>query len=132
MLERPCHTRHALISRPRLTHPSKYYKVMTYLPTHFTKGMPLLLLTLTTRMPFLYMHAKSTGSSCNMAVAKAAQARRRRARDPQRPVQHYYDLGLFSSSLQNSNETFCMLNRQRELTLPRLTAAPTATSCAYC
>ena len=33
---------------------------------------------------------------------------------------HYHDLGLFFQvSLPNSNEPFCMLNRQRELTLPR-------------
>ena len=44
---------------------------------------------------------------------------------------HYYDLGSFSSSFLNSNETFCMLNRQRELTLRRSTAAPTASSSAY-
>ena len=47
------------------------------------------------------------------------------------PVQHYYDLGMFSSSLPDSNETLCMSNRQRELTLPRATAAPTATSSTY-
>ena len=47
------------------------------------------------------------------------------------PVQHYYDLSRFSSSLINSNETFCMLKRQRELTLRRSTAAPTASSSAY-
>ena len=39
-----------------------------------------------------------------------------------------YDLG--SSSLPYSNQTFCMLNRQRELTLLRSTATPTATSSA--
>ena len=48
-----------------------------------------------------------------------------------RPVQHYHDLGIiFESSSQDSNGTFCVLNRQRELTLPRLTATPTATSSA--
>ena len=47
-----------------------------------------------------------------------------------RPVQHYYDLGLFSSYLPNSNHTFCMLNRQRKLTLLRLTETPTANSSA--
>ena len=40
-------------------------------------------------------------------------------------------LGYFSSSLPDSNEPLCVLNRQRELALPRLTAAPTATSSAY-
>ena len=35
---------------------------------------------------------------------------------------------VFTSSLPDSNEILCMLNRQRELTLPRPTAAPTATS----
>ena len=39
-------------------------------------------------------------------------------------------LGLFPSSFPDSNEPFCMLNHQRELTLPRLTAAPTANSSA--
>ena len=48
-----------------------------------------------------------------------------------RPVQHYHDLGRISSSLTDSNEPFCMLNRQREVTLPRFTVAPTATSSAY-
>ena len=38
---------------------------------------------------------------------------------------------VFSSSLPNSNETLCMLNRQRELTLRRSTAAPTVTGSAY-
>ena len=33
--------------------------------------------------------------------------------------------------LPDSNEPFCMLNRHRELTLPRLTAAPTVTSSAH-
>ena len=48
------------------------------------------------------------------------------------PVQHYHDLGLFFQvSLPDSNETLCMFNRQRELTLPRLTAAFTGTSSAY-
>ena len=37
---------------------------------------------------------------------------------------------VFKSPLPNSHETLCMLTRQRELTLPRPTAAPTATSCA--
>ena len=37
----------------------------------------------------------------------------------------------FQVSLPDSNEPLCMLNHQRELTLPRLTAAPTATSSAY-
>ena len=48
--------------------------------------------------------------------------------DQARPdgLQHYHDLGMFLS-LPDSNETLCMLNRQRELTLPRPTAAPTAT-----
>ena len=45
-----------------------------------------------------------------------------------RPVQHHYDLGWFLSSLPDSNETLCMLNRQRELTLSHPTVAPTATS----
>ena len=40
-------------------------------------------------------------------------------------------LGKFPSSLPDSNEPFCMLNRHRELPLPRLPAAPTATSSAY-
>ena len=40
-------------------------------------------------------------------------------------------LGYFPSSFPDSNEPFCMFNHQRELTLRRLTAAPTATSCAY-
>ena len=40
-------------------------------------------------------------------------------------------LGYCSSSLPDSNEPLCVLNRQRELALPRLTAAPTATSSAY-
>ena len=49
-----------------------------------------------------------------------------------RPVQHYHDLGLFFQvSLPDSNETLCMLNRQRELTLPHLIAAFTATISAY-
>ena len=46
---------------------------------------------------------------------------------------HDYDLGswiLDSSSLPNSNQTFCMLNRQGEVTLLRPTATPTATSSA--
>ena len=34
-------------------------------------------------------------------------------------------------SFPDSNDPFCMLNHQRELTLARLTAAPTATSSAY-
>ena len=39
----------------------------------------------------------------------------------------------FSSSLLNSNDILCMmLNRQRELTLRRSTAAPTASSSPYC
>ena len=38
---------------------------------------------------------------------------------------------VFTLSIQNSNETFCMLKHQRELTLPRPTAAPTASSSAY-
>ena len=45
-----------------------------------------------------------------------------------------FELGnvmALSSSLRTSTETFCMLNRQRELTLRRPTAAPTATSSAY-
>ena len=36
-------------------------------------------------------------------------------------------LGYFSGALPDSNETCCMLNHQRRLTLPRPTAAPTAT-----
>ena len=41
-------------------------------------------------------------------------------------------LGRFQVSLlPNSNATLCMLNRQRELTLPRSTAAPTAASFTY-
>ena len=44
------------------------------------------------------------------------------------PVLHYYD--PWSTSLPNSNETFCVLNRQRALTLLRPTATPTATSSA--
>ena len=48
------------------------------------------------------------------------------------PSSHYHDLGLISKLLStDSNEPFCMLNRQRELTLPRLIAAPTATNSAY-
>ena len=39
-------------------------------------------------------------------------------------------LGRFSSPLPKSNQTFCMLNRQRGLTLLRPTATPTATSSA--
>ena len=35
------------------------------------------------------------------------------------------------AAVPDSNEPFCMLNRQHELTLPRLTAAPTATSSAH-
>ena len=43
----------------------------------------------------------------------------------------YHDLGLcFQASLPDSNETLRMLNRHRELTLPRPTAAPTVTSSA--
>ena len=38
---------------------------------------------------------------------------------------------VFKSPSPNSNETLCMLNRQRELTPPRPTAAPTATSSMY-
>ena len=38
---------------------------------------------------------------------------------------------IFQASLPDSNETLCTLNRQRELTLPRLTAAPTATKSAW-
>ena len=37
-------------------------------------------------------------------------------------------LGYFPGALPDSNETLCMLNRQRELPLPRPTTAPTATS----
>ena len=40
-------------------------------------------------------------------------------------------LGEFRSPLPDSNEPLRMLNRQREVTLPRLTAAFTATSYAY-
>ena len=36
-------------------------------------------------------------------------------------------LGYFPKALPASNETCCMLNHQRRLTLPRPTAAPTAT-----
>ena len=49
--------------------------------------------------------------------------------NPARPA--HCDLGSFSSSLPNSNETFCMLDRQRELTLRCPTVALTATSSAY-
>ena len=38
---------------------------------------------------------------------------------------------FLKSSLPNSNEIFCVLNRQRGLTLARPTAAPTATSSTY-
>ena len=37
-------------------------------------------------------------------------------------------LGRVQVSLPNSDETPCVLDRQRELTLPRPTAAPTVTS----
>ena len=40
-------------------------------------------------------------------------------------------LGEFESSLSDSHEPFCMLNRHCKLTLPRPTAAPTATSSAH-
>ena len=40
-------------------------------------------------------------------------------------------LSYFSSFLPDSNEPLCVSNRQRELTLPRLTAAFTGTSSAY-
>ena len=39
-------------------------------------------------------------------------------------------LGRFQASLPNSNQTSCMLNRQRELTLLRPTATTTATNSA--
>ena len=45
-----------------------------------------------------------------------------------RPDSYYYDIGSFSRSHPNSNVTFCVLNRQRGLTLARPTAAPTATA----
>ena len=38
---------------------------------------------------------------------------------------------IFPRALADSNETFCLLNHQRELTLPRLSAAPTSTSSKY-
>ena len=38
---------------------------------------------------------------------------------------------VFKSPSQNSNEALRMLNRLRELTLPRLTAAPTVPSSTY-
>ena len=40
-------------------------------------------------------------------------------------------LGSFQGPSQISNETLCVLNHRRRLTLPRLTAAPTATSSTY-
>ena len=40
-------------------------------------------------------------------------------------------LGRLQAPPPNSNDTFCRLNRQRELTPRRLTAAPTATSSAH-
>ena len=40
-------------------------------------------------------------------------------------------LGSFSRALPNSNDEFCVLNRQRGLTLARPTAAPTATSSSH-
>ena len=45
---------------------------------------------------------------------------------------HYHDLGLiFQAPSTDSNEPLCMLNHQRGLTLPRPTAAHTATSSAH-
>ena len=44
----------------------------------------------------------------------------------------YHDLGrIFQASLPKLNEPFCVLNRQRELTLPRPTVASAATRSAY-
>ena len=49
-----------------------------------------------------------------------------------RPVQHYYDLGLIPKLLPRLERPILHVkNHQRELTLPRLTAAPTATTLAY-
>ena len=50
-----------------------------------------------------------------------------------RPVQHLSTgiLGSFSRALPDSYETFCVLNHQRRLKLPRPTAAPTATRSPY-
>ena len=61
-------------------------------------------------------------SAANHSLGGAFSLAEHRAR----PVQHYYDLGMFSSSLPNSYDTLCMLNRQRERTLSRPTVAPTA------
>ena len=41
-------------------------------------------------------------------------------------------LGSYASALPDSNATFCVLNRQRRLTLPSPTAAPAATSLSVC
>ena len=48
------------------------------------------------------------------------------------PVQHYHDLGTFSSLPPIFERHFLRVqNHQRRLTLWRPTEAPTATSCAY-
>ena len=48
------------------------------------------------------------------------------------PSSQYYELrATFQAPSPDSDEPFCMLNHQREPTLPRPTAAPTATSSAY-
>ena len=67
-------------------------------------------------------------AECGHLQAVRAELPAVRAAGESRPVQHDYDLGSFSSPLPDSNDTSCMLNRQRELTVAHPTVAGTATS----
>ena len=70
------------------------------------------------------------GSPCRSCGACSATPTATRSCS-RRPVQHW-DLAQFSSSsLPDSNETFCVLEPSARLTLPRPTAAPTAASSSH-
>ena len=63
-------------------------------------------------------------STARVPIVKISSADKRAARTT--------TLGEFPSPFPDSNDPFCTVkNHQRERTLPRLTAAPTATSSAY-
>ena len=85
-----------------------------------------------------FVHEESEAPSAQLVFDVQAFSESKTRSKPTRKVRpallrsrHLWIMGSFSSSLPNSKQTFCMLNRHRELTLLRPpTATPAATSSA--